>query len=66
MTIWGEIPKWHARDWERFIVRAGLEPRTYCMLWVLITVILILAETPLSNDSMLCVLALFAMAALSV
>lgn len=66
MSIWEEIPSWRARDWERFLMRAVLEPRTYCMLWVLIAVGLVLAGVPMSNDSTLCVLALFAMAALSI
>lgn len=35
MAIWERIRHWDARDWDAFFRRAALEPRTFCMLFVL-------------------------------
>ena len=35
MAVWEDIRHWGARDWDAFLRRALLEPRTLCMLFVL-------------------------------
>lgn len=65
MTLWEEIPAWGAREWEAFLARAALEPRTYCMCWVLCSVGLVLAGVPMPDDALMCVLTLFALSAIS-
>jgi hypothetical protein len=35
MTVWEDVRSWGARDWDAFLRRAALEPRTYCLLFAL-------------------------------
>ena len=35
MAVWEDIRGWGPRDWDAFLRRAALEPRTLCMLFVL-------------------------------
>jgi len=34
-TVWKQIMGWRAREWDAFLRRALLEPRTGCVLFVL-------------------------------
>lgn len=35
MTVWEDVRRWGARDWDAFVRRALLEPRTLCVLGAL-------------------------------
>lgn len=67
MAVWDNIRRWRARDWDSFLRRALLEPRTLCMLFVLGFVGALLggACAGWSDDEMRVALAVAAVALLS-
>ena len=64
MSIWEDIRGWGTREWEFFLLRALINPRTYCVLYTLGAALATLAGVTLSPDNMRGMLALFAVAAL--
>lgn len=64
-SIWDDIRGWGTGDWERFLRRVALHPRTYCMAYVLGLVLATLAGVTLSQENTRGALCLFAVAALS-
>lgn len=65
MTLWEEIPTWGAREWERFLTGAALEPRTYCMCFAVAAAGVVLAGVPLPDDALMCVLTLYTLCVIS-
>lgn len=65
MTLWSDLPTWGAREWEAFLTRAALEPRTYGLLFALGTVGAFLGGAALSPETTHCLLALYALAVLA-
>lgn len=65
MSILEDMRGWGIPEWERFLRRAAIDPRTYFMLYTLGVALASLAGVTLSPEGTRAMLALFAVAALS-
>ena len=66
MTLWEDVLSWRAFEWERFLMLTALSPRTYCVFYALGTALLYMSGATPAAETTNCLLALYAVAVLSI
>lgn len=67
VSVWTTMRGWGPAEWELFLRRAVLDPRTYCLAYTIGVSVLVCLRVPnLSAEGTRCMLTLYSVAALSV